>query len=159
VADVFISFIHQEEIVAKAMQRLLRRQMEGAGVFLSSDWTIYAGEDWLHKIQIELSTAKVVVLLLSETSVTRPWVNFEAGGAWLAGKAVIPVCHAGLVPALLPKPYSNFQALVIPQDTYYLVRSVYHHLYPEKTDPLPFANQDPAEAEFKREIEEFNSSI
>jgi hypothetical protein len=49
-------------------------------VFLSSDKSqIYAGDLWLQKIKEALSAAELVILMLSQRSVARPWVNFEAG--------------------------------------------------------------------------------
>ncbi len=127
-ADIFISFIHEEQPVAIAVQQLLRPSLGNRNVFLSSDeWQIFAGEQWLDRLKAELQPAKVVVLLLSQCSVKRPWVNFEAGVAWLTGKVIIPACFAGLTKSALPKPYSNIQALDLPDDDYYLIRSVSHH--------------------------------
>jgi TIR domain len=109
-ADIFISFIHEEEAVAVAVQQLLRAFLGNRNVFLSADeWQIFAGEQWLDRIKSELQPAKVVVLLLSPRSVQRPWVNFEAGAAWLTGKVIVPACFAGLSKGTLPKPYSNIQ--------------------------------------------------
>src|SRR5713101_2071922 len=128
-ADVLISFIHEEEKVATSLQQLLRAQFDKSKIFLSADeWQIHAGEQWLEKIRAELEAAKIVALMLSPRSVSRPWVNFEAGGAWLTGKVIVPVCFCGLKKGSLPKPYSNFQAVEIPEDTYYLIRSISHHL-------------------------------
>ncbi len=127
-ADIFISFIHEEQPVAVAVQHLLRASLGNQNVFLSADeWQIFAGEQWLDRIKAELQPAKVVVLLLSPRSVKRPWVNFEAGAAWLTKKVIIPACFAGLSKGTLPKPYSNIQALDLPEDDYYLIRSVLHH--------------------------------
>lgn len=96
-ARVFISFIHEEKDVATAVQKLIEKKLQGEKVFLSSDqWQVYAGEIWLDRIKDELNSAKVVVLLLSKMSVERPWVNFEAGAAWLSGKVIIPACYGGL---------------------------------------------------------------
>jgi len=66
--------------------------------------------------------------MLSEKSVKRPWVNFEAGAAW--GKMIIPVCFAGLRKDGLPKPYSSLQAVDLLSfgDDEYLATSVAHHL-------------------------------
>lgn len=134
-ADIFISFIHEEQAVAVAVQQLLRPFLGNRNVFLSADeWQIFAGEQWLDRIKAELQPAKVVVLLLSPRSVQRPWVNFEAGAAWLTGKVIVPVCFAGLSKGTLPKPYSNIQALELPDDDYYLIRSVSNHL---KLPPPP----------------------
>ncbi len=91
-SDVFISFIHEEGETAGTLQRFVNQMLSGqAQAFLSSDkFHVYAGEDWLERIFDELKSAKVVLLLLSETSVKRPWVNFEAGAGWFTGKKVIP---------------------------------------------------------------------
>jgi len=95
-ADVFISFIHEEHKVASCLQQLLRAQFSKNKVFLSSDeWQIHAGDQWLEKIKAELGPAKVVILMLSPGSVSRPGGNFEAGGAWLSGKVIIPYVSAG----------------------------------------------------------------
>jgi len=127
-AEVFISFIHEEERIAKAVHRFLKKKLE-KNVFLSSDkWQVFAGELWLDRIRQELSSAKVVILLISHKSVLRPWVNFEAGAAWLTNKAVIPVCFADMSKEELPKPYSGIQAVSLRTEAYYLLTSVAHHL-------------------------------
>ena len=69
-ADVFISFIHEEESVAHSVQQFLYRQLRqisglnNVDVFLSSDkWQVLAGEKWLDRIVQELNAAKVLVSL------------------------------------------------------------------------------------------------
>jgi len=143
-ADVFISFIHEEQRVATAVQRLLERHFGRKKVFLSSDqWQVFAGEIWLDRLRAELSSAKIVLLMLSYRSVERPWVNFEAGAAWLSGKALIPVCFGGLTKGTLPKPYSGIQAIDIPDEAYYLLVSVAHYL--NVMAPIPFHPTDDSE--------------
>lgn len=141
VADVFISFIHEEQRIAEALQAYLEAHLQHLvphGVFLSADdWQVFAGEIWLERIRHELQEAKVVVLMLSQKSIERPWINFEAGAAWLANKALIPVCYGGLTKGHMPKPYSGIQGLDLPDDTYYLLRSVQHHLNPTGFPPPP----------------------
>src|SRR6185503_8229884 len=113
--------------VASAVQVVLRAAFSDKSVFLSSDeWQVHAGEIWLDRIREELTTARVVVLILSATSVSRPWVNFEAGAAWLRDKALIPACFGGISKGTLPKPYSGIQALDLYIDWYYLITSVAH---------------------------------
>jgi hypothetical protein len=144
-ADIFISFIHEDEKVAEGVKRFLNEKLRiKSEVFLASDkWAIYAGEDWLKRIKEELTSAKVVVLLLSKASIGRPWVNFEAGAAWLADKAIIPVCFGDLLKDATPKPYSNIQALSLDDDDgpYYLVTSIHHHL-DSPIPPPPFSPND-----------------
>jgi len=125
-AQVFISYIHEEEKYASSLQFLLMQLLGGKGVpFMSSDkFHVYAGERWIERMMTELAQAKVVLLMLSPTSVKRPWVNFEAGAAWTREIITIPVCFRGLKKDDLPKPYSSLQAvdLSAPEDHLYLVR-------------------------------------
>jgi hypothetical protein len=139
-AQVFISFIHEDDAVAEAVQRFLQSKLNDQAVFRSSDrWRIYAGEVWMDRIMTELQDAKVVVLILSPRSVKRAWVNFEAGAAWIEKAKIIPVCFGGLTKGNLPKPYSSLQAIDLEDDDdkYYLLRSVSHYLNPAALDPPP----------------------
>lgn len=145
VTKIFISYIHEEETVAKGVQKFLETLLPSqTDVFLSSDrWKIYAGEIWLDRIRRELGEAKVVILMLSSLSVERPWVNFEAGAAWLTEKAIIPVCFGGMDKGRLPKPYSSIQALNIVDESDYLVSSVCHHLgLKPPAPPIPPPSDD-----------------
>lgn len=139
---MFISFIHEEEKIAKAVQTFLKDKFENKqNIFLSADkWRVFAGDLWLDRIRHELVSARVVVLLLSNKSVVRPWVNFEAGAAWLANKSVIPVCFGDMSKEKLPKPYSGIQALNLRTEAYYLLSSVAHHL--QISCPMPTRERD-----------------
>ena len=127
-----MSFIHEEEWAATFVNHFINRVLgTGIDVFRSSDDTaIYAGEDWMARIFEELKSAKVLVSMLSPTSVERPWINFEAGAAWMGDTKVIPVCFNGLTTAQLPKPYSSLQAVEIEEydGAHYLASSIAHHL-------------------------------
>lgn len=135
-ANVFISFIHEEREYAEAVQDFVTQVLgPDAKPFLSSDqMQIYAGEKWLEKIMDELKSARVVLLMLSEESVQRPWVNFEAGAAWTRDIITIPICFGKLRKGELPKPYSSLQAVDLASygDDEYLAISVAHHLGIEK---------------------------
>jgi len=157
-ADIFISFIHEDGKVAEGLKTFLRDAVDRSHkVFLSSDkWAIFAGEDWLQKIKEELASSKVVVLLLSKMSVGRPWVNFEAGGASLTNKVIIPACFGDMTISALPKPYSNLQALSLDDEDgpYYLVTSVCHHLKPSGIVRPPFSQSDPEIIALRKVLEE-----
>jgi hypothetical protein len=135
-AKIFMSFIHEESDYAEGVQAFIT-QILGAEAkpFLSSDqMQVYAGEKWLERIMEELKSAKVMLLMLSEESVRRPWVNFEAGAAWTRDIMTIPVCFGNLRKGELPKPYSSLQAVDLSSygDDEYLAISVAHHLGIEK---------------------------
>jgi hypothetical protein len=135
-AQVFISFIHEEEGYAEAVKTFLADLLgPNATPFLSSDkLQVFAGEKWLDRITEELRKAEVFLLMLSPTSVTRPWVNFEAGAAWTGGRVIIPICYRGLRRDGLPKPYSSLQAVDLNGygEDEYLATSVAHHLKVER---------------------------
>jgi hypothetical protein len=48
-ADVFISHIHEQALIATAVQRYPKTPSSETNVFLSSDqWQVLAGENWLY---------------------------------------------------------------------------------------------------------------
>jgi predicted nucleotide-binding protein len=68
--DIFISFIHEERQIARAIQSLLQRDFPQRNTFISDD--IEPGEDWMREIRQAIQSAKVVILMLSPKSVGRP---------------------------------------------------------------------------------------
>jgi hypothetical protein len=126
---VFISFVHEDLDVAEAVERLLGYELGLRGeVFLSGDQNqVHAGDQWLRAVKEALTDAEIVVLMLSRRSIGRSWVNFEAGGAWLQGKPIIPCCYGRLDKNALPEPFSGFQAINLRDEAHYLLTSVHHH--------------------------------
>ena len=112
-SKIFVSHISQEAALAEVLQKNIRRDFLGLiEVFVSSDGaSIDAGENWLQSVRDALKEAQAVVVLCSKESIGRPWVNFEAGGAWLSGVPIIPVCHTDLRPDDVPLPLKLLQAV------------------------------------------------
>lgn len=110
--QVFISHVHSESSVAIWVKKNIGGLLLGGiDFFVSSDRTsISGGDKWLSKIEEALKRSSVLLVICSKDSVSRPWVNFEAGGAWIAGKRVIPLCHGGLSVEDLPEPLQSLQA-------------------------------------------------
>jgi hypothetical protein len=112
---IFISHIHEDARAAEALDEFLKAKLPFLAdrTFVSSNLTdLILGDDWLQKIKIALESSRIVIALLSPESVNRPWVNFEAGAAWLhPDKTLIPVCIGDLNPGSVPKPYSNIQGI------------------------------------------------
>ena len=107
--EVFISYIHQDEIAARALRIFLEAKLPSGTQVFAAGSRLRLGDDWLEKIRQALKSAKIVLALLSPEAIDRPWVNFEAGGAGFSkNKKLIPVC---IGPARLPKPYSNIQGM------------------------------------------------
>jgi hypothetical protein len=105
----------------REIRRHVRMALE-AGKLCSNDPVCSHHEYSVH------DEAEMAILMLSRRSVARPWVNFEAGAAWLADKKVIPVCYGNLSKTALPHPYSAIQALNLQSEAYYLVKSVNRQL-------------------------------
>jgi hypothetical protein len=111
--QLFISHISKESALAQVLKERLLADFAGhLEVFVSSDRSsIGAGTKWLDEVDQALKQADLVVVMASPESVTRPWVNFEAGAVWLRGTRLIPACHSGMTPATLPTPLNMLQAI------------------------------------------------
>jgi TIR domain len=110
---LFISHLSTETDLAQALKTHLQDDFLGLlDVFVSSDLeTIKAGDRWLDRVSTALTDADVAIVLCSRESVARPWVNFEAGAAWVRKIPVIPICHSGFEPNELPTPLNMLEAL------------------------------------------------
>jgi hypothetical protein len=109
---VFISHITTEKEIAVALKRLVEQAFLGmVEVFVSSDPnSIAMGVRWLDNITFGLKKCVIEIVLASPASVSRPWINFEAGAGWVRDIPVIPLCHSGMTPSALPAPLSSLQA-------------------------------------------------
>lgn len=169
--DVFISHIHEDEKIANAVSRFLLDRMsqrltssqstQAIKVFLSeNEFQVRLGDDWLKKIHDALNSAKVVIALFSSNALQRPWIHFEAGGAWFAQKSLMPVCLGSLDPARLPKPYSNIQGCNLHEDgaPYYLYQSVHHALFPRSICLPPWVTGHDEEQTLKQALSDWTAS-
>jgi hypothetical protein len=161
-ADIFLSFIHEEEEVASEVKSFISKVFDcQIAPFMSSDQeSIYAGEDWMARIFGELTQAKILISMLSPVSMRRPWINFEAGAAWAKDIIVIPVCFGGLTVSSLEKPYSSRQAVAIEDydGSYYLVSSIAHHLKIDLPEKPIFSNTVISLSGFTQEEKEKNDN-
>jgi hypothetical protein len=103
---IFISHIADEAGLAKILQTHIAQDFLGMlDVFVSSDSeSIAAGANWLKAIEEALERANLEIVVCSRASITRPWINFEAGAGWMRRILIVPVCHSGLKPTDLPMP-------------------------------------------------------
>lgn len=110
---IFISHIHEEKEIAAAFKDLVQAAfLNMLDVFVSSDArSIEPGRKWLPEITKALKTCRVEIIVASPESVTRPWVNFEAGAGWTRDIPVIPLCHSGMLLSKLPAPLNELQAV------------------------------------------------
>ncbi|MDV7787785.1 toll/interleukin-1 receptor domain-containing protein, partial [Enterococcus gallinarum] len=110
---LFISHITEEKDLAKILKDDIERRFMGAiEVFVSSDGkSIAAGSEWFDTIKQGLNNSDLMLVLCSTNSVTRPWIPFELGAAWMKGINPIPICHTDMLPEQLPSPISMLQGI------------------------------------------------
>ena len=82
---IFISHITEESELAKMLAAFIKKTyLNMFDVFVSSDGeNISSGDRWLESIDNALGSCVIQVSLCSPYSVTRPWINFEAGASWI----------------------------------------------------------------------------
>jgi hypothetical protein len=109
--DVFISHITEEKGIADKLKSFLIEAFgEDFKVFVSSDYrSIGGGKVWYSEIIESLTAAPVVLVLLSEASVERRWINFEAGVGIGAGSLVIPLVGTGFPKSKVGLPLAQLQ--------------------------------------------------
>ena len=117
--SIFISHISEEKDLAIMIKEMLENKYVGfVDVFVSSDdESIPAGAKWLDNVIESLKTCAIAIILTSDKSVKRPWINFEAGACWVREIPVIPICHSGLEQYDMPLPFKMLQGIKISEPT------------------------------------------
>ncbi|MCU4825544.1 hypothetical protein COL01_06600 [Bacillus thuringiensis] len=110
---IFISHITEEKELANILKEEISTAFLGLPeIFVSSDSeSISIGTRWLDEIDGALKNAQIILLLCSQNSVRRPWINFEAGAGWIKGIPVVPICHTNIKPSQLPIPLNMLQGV------------------------------------------------
>ncbi len=75
-------------VFARRVRNLLVRT-KSADVFTTED--LNAAEKWEPRLRNELSSADMVVALLTPNSATSRWALYEIGAAWALEKPIMPV--------------------------------------------------------------------
>jgi hypothetical protein len=110
---VFISHSHEEAPISLVLQYWVKELLSArCEVFVSSDDnSLLPGQKWLLAVQENLQRCDLLVVVCGPDGHQRPWVNFEAGAAWIRDVPVVPLCHSGLFAKTLPLPLSLYQAI------------------------------------------------
>lgn len=113
--SLFMSHTFEEAELALLLKDMIVEAFpNAAAVYVSSDGrSVRAGDKWLSDLEVALRGSSLHIVLCSKASVGRPWVNFEAGAAWIAGTTIVPVCHSGMQPHLLPLPLNTLQGVLL----------------------------------------------
>lgn len=116
--QVFMAYASEDEDVSD----FFRKQLETAfanrlSIFVASgNDGITPGRVWFDELTLKLREAKLVLAMVSRSSLRTAWIPFECGTAFGAGKTFIPLCHSGIRVIDLPQPLANFQALDLAKD-------------------------------------------
>jgi hypothetical protein len=108
---VFISHITEEKPVAHVLQKYLKLAFgDTFRVFVSSDAkSIGGGKKWYTHIIDNLRLSEVVLVLVSQESKAREWINFEAGFGEGSESLVIPVGVKNISLGQLSYPLAGIQ--------------------------------------------------
>jgi TIR domain-containing protein len=113
--DVFISYSHHDDDVARDIERRLKRKR----IHCFLDRRMDAGEHFEGEIKDKLKFCKEVFALISHNSLKTEWVLVECGAAWALGKHISPIligCGAELLPSVLKplqaKDYSKIREII-----------------------------------------------
>ncbi len=111
---VFLSHAAVDQELAEHIESAVRAGLSGFEVFRTTrSGQIPSGHPWFEHIERHLRGASKYLILLTEASQVRPWVNFELGAARISGKPMVPVLGAGLRHEDVIEPLRNLQILSI----------------------------------------------
>ena len=112
---LFLSYRSVEAKFADLLKDRLVADFIGlVDIFLASDITsVPAGSRWLEEVIKGLQQSQFHVIICSSYSVSRPWINYEAGAARVREIPIFPLCHSGLVPSQLPVPLSESEGGIL----------------------------------------------
>jgi hypothetical protein len=115
---VFISHITQEKPVALVLQKYIKRSFGSSfRVFVSSDAkSIGGGTPWFNHIIENLRLSRCYLVLVSQESKRREWINFEAGFGYGCGSVnglVIPVAVKRFPLSQLSYPMAGIQGRAV----------------------------------------------
>jgi hypothetical protein len=113
--EVFLSHRTTEARFADLIkERLDEDFFDIINLFYSNDITsVPVGSNWDQTLLEGLRRATVMLALCSKHSVNLPWINFEVGGAVTRGVEIIPLCHSGITPDLLPASITMKQGVTL----------------------------------------------
>lgn len=111
--EVFLSHAAVDAALAAVLSAEVSARVPTAQVFAASQpGAIATGEQWLAVIEQKLQTGHLYVILLTPSSIARPWLWFETGSVWfLKNKRILPVLAGGLGVHDVPYPLAARQLL------------------------------------------------
>ena len=107
--DLFLSHAAVDKDLAQFLEQALKAAIPEVAVFRTTRLdSIPAGKAWLEVIHQRLRTADLILVLLTPSSVRRPWISFETGAAWMRDVVLVPGV-AGMAKTEVPEPLRSLQ--------------------------------------------------
>jgi predicted nucleotide-binding protein len=107
--DIFVSYARSDRKFADTVVMAL----EAAGLRVWWDAELLPGQAFAAQIRNVLQDARIVLGILSPTSLRSPWVISELTYAHTNGITIVPVLVGGASPQDLPIPLNTIQSLVL----------------------------------------------
>lgn len=148
---IFLSHLSVESRLGDMVKRHIASDFLGlVEVFVSSDMTsIPVGAQWLDALLRALETSGMHLILCSKESISRPWINYEAGAAGVRRVPTVPLCHSGLLHEQLPVPLSEAQGIQLGDPKG--IRALYSAIAEKLTSNVPDVDFEA----YAREVKEF----
>ena len=110
---LFISHTNEESKIAIVIKEKIQIHFLGIiDVFVSSDYEgIPLGKLWIDEIKNALNNCDMMISIVSEESISRPWINLEFGFAISRNIPVVFICHGELIVSTLKKPYADYMSI------------------------------------------------
>lgn len=115
-SKIFISHASVDVGIAEYLETTIRQIMPQVEVFRTTRvGQIPSGTEWFPSIMAGLKTADKYLVLLTPWGMSRPWVSFETGAAWMSNRPLVTVVAGEMSKAKVVEPLKFLQLLSIEQ--------------------------------------------
>jgi hypothetical protein len=111
----FVSYASEHKAHARFLERLLQSLFpETLRVFVAST-SLAPSSDWYQEVVERLREAHFVLLLLTPSVISRPWLLFESGAAVALNVKLFPLRFCDLPTQMLPSPLARYTSADLTQ--------------------------------------------
>jgi hypothetical protein len=150
--SIFLSYSEEEESFAGNLKTALEKLFPEVIVYVAA-MDMEGGQLWAEKLKNVLKNAVIIIPLLSEKSMSNPWVLFESGAGFQDDRT-IPLLLGTLSPRNLQPPFSYLHSRILSREGLGALIKDIAFKFGISTGVLPNAMKA-----FLREIEEYYGEI
>jgi TIR domain-containing protein len=115
---LFVSHAAIDSELATHLKKVVEQSFLGIDVFVSSDpEDLPIGDPWVEQILKALESAKLILILATDRSLSRKWVWFEAGAGWDRRRQIFTGCVGKIRRNNLPPPFGQHTARNLDEET------------------------------------------